>query len=303
MPLLPPPPDPILTEVDAFRKVMEEQVRDLASSLQRQAQKRRQDLIRQLSQDFRRLRTFESEREWIGAVLDAMSPFCFRSVFFTVLAGRLEWRAARQVEVKPGTVVPLAEAPAFAAAVASGEVTVALKSSGELSKALAAMLGDEPGERVALVPVVANGRTAAILYAEDADPAGIELVAVMAGSALAAHQLKNKASDTGLLQIAPAEPTGLSQEDEELDLRAQRFARLRVSEIRLYEPTAVQDGRRNKNLYQVLQTRIDDAREAYRNQFAADPSTMVDHLDRELIRTLAQGERELMGSDYPGPIV
>ena len=303
MPLLPPPRDPILIQVDAARKVVDEQLTSLVSSLKHQADKSRRDLTSQLSQDFRRLRTFENERNWIDAVLDASAPFSFRSVFFTVSRGNLEWKAARNVEVKAGMTVPLAQARAFASAFASAEITVALKTSGELSKVLANSLGEEPGERITLAPISANGRVMAILYAEDADAAGLELVSIMAGSTLEAHQRKSKASDTGLLQIAPAAVSGMSLEDEELDLRAQRFARLRVSEIRLYETANVHDGRQNKNLYKALHGRIDGAREAYRNQFAAESSTLVDHLDRELVRTLAQGDRELMGPDYPGPIL
>lgn len=304
MPLLPPPPDPILTQVDAARKAMDEQLTSLASSLKSQVERGRRDMTRQLSQGFRRLRTFENERTWIDAVLDASAPFCFRAVFFTISNGTLEWKSARNVEVKPGIRVALDQAPAFATAVSSSEITVALKTGGELSRILTNSLGEEPQERVALAPICANGRVMAVLYGEDADAAGLELIAIMAGSTLEIHQRNRKASDTGLLQIAPAAGSGgLTLEEEELDLRAQRFARLRVSEIRLYETANVQAGRQNRNLYQALQARIDDAREAYRNQFAAESSSMVDHLDRELVRTLAQGDRELMGPDYPGPIL
>ncbi len=303
MPLLPPPRDPISTQFDAARKAVDEQLTSLALTLKDQAAKSRRDLTGQLSQHFRRLRTFENERTWIDAVLDACAPFSFRSVFFIVSKGNLEWKAARNVEVKAGIAVRLDQAPAFAAAFESAEITVALKTSGELSKALSNSLGEEPQERITLAPISANGRVLAILYAEDADAAGLELISIMAGSTLEAHQRQSKASDTGLLQIAPAAGSGMSLEDEELDFRAQRFARLRVSEIRLYETVKVQDGRQSKTLYRTLQLRIDDAREAYRNQFAAASSTLVDHLDREFVRTLAQGDRELMGPDYPGPIL
>jgi hypothetical protein len=303
MPLLPPTPDPILTPVEAARRAVAEQFDRLATSLKSQSAKNRADLIHRLAQDFRRLRTFETERDWIAAVLDASAPFAFRAVFFGVLGGKLEWKAARNVEVPPGAALPLPDAPAFAAAAESGEITVAMKTAGELSRALVKTLGEEPDEKVALVPIVANRRTMAVLYAEDADTAGLELVAAMAGSALEAHQLKSRSStEIGLLQIAPAS-SGVSADDDEWRLRAQRFARLRTSEIRLYDSAKVQEGRRDRNLYGALRHRIDEAREAYRNQFPPDPSTTVDYLDQEFIRTLAQGDRELMGPDYPGPLV
>ena len=283
---------------------MADQFHSLGASLKQLSDKRRSDLISQLAQDFRRLRTFENERDWIAAVLDAATPFCFRAVFFSVLAGKLEWKAARNVELAPGHKVPLKDASAFAEAAQSIEITIALKTPGELSKPLAQALGEEPGEKIALIPIAANGRTMAILYAEEADTAGLELVAAMAGSALDVHQLKNKSTASGLLQIAPASQDG---EDEEIHLRAQRYARLKISEIRLYESENVQTGRLAKNLYQTLQTRIDEARESYRNQFAAcrldnASSTMVDYLDREIVRSLANGDRDLLGPGYPGPL-
>ena len=296
----PPPEDPLLT---AARRTVDEQFASLSKNLRVQADKSRRDLIHQLAQGFRRLRTFENEHEWITALLDVAAPFCFRAVFFTVLSGKLEWKAARNVEVRPGLTLPLADARAFAATVESGEITVALKTSNELSATLAQVLGEEPTETFALIPIHSNGRTVAIFYAEDADIAGLEMITVMAGAALESHQRKSKTSDGALLQIVPVVALNVPQEEEELHLKAQRFARSRTAEIRLYEADAVQVGRLQKNLYKALQVRLDDAREGYRNQFTAGSSTMVDYLDREFIRTLAQGDRTLMGPEYPGALV
>ena len=85
--------------------------------------------------------------------------------------------------------------------------------------------------------------------------------------------------------------------------RAQRFARVQVAEMRLFEADAVQTGRARRNLYDALRPSIDAARESFRNQFFTSCASMVDYLDRELERTLANDDPNLLGKTYPGPLV
>jgi hypothetical protein len=89
-------------------------------------------------------------------------------------------------------------------------------------------------------------------------------------------------------------------QDHDLRLRAQRFARVRVAEIQLYEAAAVQSGRAARNLYQALRPQIDSAREAFRERFLTAGQPVSDYLHAELVRTLANEDAELLGPDYPG---
>ena len=43
----------------------------------------------------------------------------------------------------------------------------------------------------------------------------------------------------------------LSREDQELHLKAQRFARVQVAEMRLYKSDAVKEGRASRELYEA----------------------------------------------------
>jgi hypothetical protein len=94
----------------------------------------------------------------------------------------------------------------------------------------------------------------------------------------------------------------LSPHDQQIHLRAQRFARVRIAGIRLQEGPAVQSGRTRHNLYQALRGSIDTARDLYRKDFFDTCPTMVDYLHLELVRTLANDDAELLGKDYPGPM-
>jgi hypothetical protein len=95
----------------------------------------------------------------------------------------------------------------------------------------------------------------------------------------------------------------LSHEDRELHLRAQRFARVQVAEIRLYQSEKVKNGRAAHDLYTSLKEEILSAREAFRRRFLNASDSMVDYLHLELVRTLANDDAELLGQDYPGPMV
>ncbi len=110
-------------------------------------------------------------------------------------------------------------------------------------------------------------------------------------------------------QTAPAQKPeilswfSLSREDRELHLRAQRFARVQVAEIRLYQSEKVKKGRAAHDLYTSLKEEIDSAREAFRAEFLNASDSMVDYLHLELVRTLANDDAEVLGQDYPGPMV
>ena len=95
----------------------------------------------------------------------------------------------------------------------------------------------------------------------------------------------------------------LPPEEQQIHLRAQRFARVKAAEIRLYHPDVVQMGRLRRNLYDTLRQPIDDARQAFRTQFFPACPSMVDYLHLELTRTLANENPDLLGSTYPGPLV
>ena len=115
-----------------------------------------------------------------------------------------------------------------------------------------------------------------------------------------------RAAAPPLLNIATAVKPGtpweaLSAQDQQIHLRAQRFARVQVAEMRLRDAAAVQTGRVRRSLYGSLRDSIDAARAAFRKEFFAKCPTMVDYLHLELTRTLANDDADLLGKEYPGP--
>jgi hypothetical protein len=92
-------------------------------------------------------------------------------------------------------------------------------------------------------------------------------------------------------------------EEEKLHSDAKRFARLLVSEIKLYNEHHVAEGRENRDLYLRLKRDIDKSREMYEKRVSPAVSRKIDYFHDEIIRILGDNDPSTLGSDYPGPRV
>ncbi|MCD4750551.1 MAG: hypothetical protein K8R59_14365 [Thermoanaerobaculales bacterium] len=86
--------------------------------------------------------------------------------------------------------------------------------------------------------------------------------------------------------------SGLSAEQETHHEEARRFARLLISEIKLYNEEEVERGRAAKDLYQRLKEDIDRSREMYEKRISEDVRQVTDYFQEELIRILAEGDAD-----------
>jgi hypothetical protein len=91
-----------------------------------------------------------------------------------------------------------------------------------------------------------------------------------------------------------AGPLARAQGDERRE-EARRFAKLLVSEIKLYNERAVQEGREQGNLYQRLKEDIDRSRQMYDERIPEDVRSTTNFFHEELIRTLGDGRAEALG--------
>ena len=91
-----------------------------------------------------------------------------------------------------------------------------------------------------------------------------------------------------------AGPLALSMGDERHE-EARRFARLLVSEIKLYNERAVLEGREGGNIYQRLREDIDRSRQMYNDRIPADVRNASNFFHDELVRILADGRPEALG--------
>lgn len=92
---------------------------------------------------------------------------------------------------------------------------------------------------------------------------------------------------------------GMSAEDADVHRKAQRFARLLVDEIKLYNQAKLMEGRKNKDLYDRLKEDIDKSRSTYQKRYGQTVAGPADYFAQELIRSLAEDDVSLLGSNFP----
>ncbi len=95
-------------------------------------------------------------------------------------------------------------------------------------------------------------------------------------------------------------PIEVPDDEKRLHNDARRFARLLVSEIKLYNEQKVQEGRTQGDIYERLREDIDRSRQMYDKRVAPPVAARYDYFHQELVNTLAEGDPGKLGSDYPG---
>jgi hypothetical protein len=92
----------------------------------------------------------------------------------------------------------------------------------------------------------------------------------------------------------PAAPAH-SPEEQKAHEDAKRFARLVVSEIKLYNEAKVNEGRRHKDLYERLKEDIERGRQMYSDRVAPNIRESTNYFYDELVRILAGGDSAALG--------
>jgi hypothetical protein len=321
---------PASTRPSILRRVLEEQLSVLAGELAslheqelaaRETEQResvRGELTETLNQTVRLLRQAEDFAQMAAILVNSSTTFCNLFAVFSIDGDRLRLERARGAS--PPLEFPVAEAAAFTGALASGDPVVTMTTAREVSPALAEAFAHEAGDRAYILPVVVRGAPVGLIYAAGSvEMAPLELLSQAAALVLESRLrpvTPAPAPKPELVMIqGVAEPAAVPERkvpsswselagpDQELHLRAQRFARVQVAGMRLYSPDLVKQGRDTKNLYGVLQKDIDGGRDMFRQVFLAASPTMVDYFHLELLRTLAHEDVALLGGGYPGPLV
>jgi hypothetical protein len=129
-----------------------------------------------------------------------------------------------------------------------------------------------------------------------ARPAAVEEPAV----AEAAAEVVSVPAARSAAAAAPATDAfaHMAPEDAEVHRKAQRFARLLMDEIKLYNQAKVAEGRKHKDLYDRLKEDIDKSRSTYQKRYGNTAAASADYLSSELIRSLAEDDVSLLGPNF-----
>jgi hypothetical protein len=94
---------------------------------------------------------------------------------------------------------------------------------------------------------------------------------------------------------APPPTAALSPEEQQAHENAKRFARLVVSEIKLYNEAKVNEGRRHRDIYERLKEDIERGRQMYADRVPAQIRDSTNYFFDELVRILAGGDPGALG--------
>jgi hypothetical protein len=93
-------------------------------------------------------------------------------------------------------------------------------------------------------------------------------------------------------------PASMSAVDQEVHRKAQRFSRLLVDEIKLYNQAKVAEGRKNKDLYDRLKEAIEKSRATYQKRYGNTVAASANYFQHEIIRSLAEDDLSIMGANF-----
>jgi hypothetical protein len=274
------------------------------------------DTAEALNQAIRRIAQSPTVSDALAALVDSTPPYCSAAAVLSLKDG-----LAQPIRSK-GTALSnapfeIGSAPALASMLETKEPVAAAGTPAELSLALSQALAS-PDSKAYLFPLKVRQEVVAALAAAGGVRAGaMECLTEAASLKLeillpppppppppppaAATSAPAPAVPPKEAKREPSAWDSLPPETQRLHLQAQRFARVKVAELRLYHGDAVRAGRAKSDIYGALKNEIDGLRSEYQKDFSSAPS-MVDYLHVELLRTLAHDDDRLLGANYPGPL-
>jgi hypothetical protein len=139
------------------------------------------------------------------------------------------------------------------------------------------------------LPIVISGETIGALYAEDGRLPALEILTLHA-----ARCVESMTAFKTARALARPNHQATDEEGSDDEVSARRYARLLVSEIKLYHEPEVVTGRRERDLMSRLGGEIARARVLYEQRVPAHVRQRADYFHDELVRTLADGDASLV---------
>ena len=225
------------------------------------------------------------------------------------------WSGFNGSTTPKSVLLTLDEAGLAGTAVRSG-ATVS-RASGDAGAATAENFALPPFARDARVrhalalPIAVGGVIVAVVYADAPRvemptangrwPAIVEVLTRHASRALEAVTVQQASGVAMPRSVARASHTSVPGPVEHLagdgdEDVARRYARLLLSEVRMFNEPLVDAGRKSRDLLSRLGGEIERARRVYEARVPSTCARRGEFFDQELVRTLADGDRTLLGS-------
>lgn len=310
-----------------FAALLNSKVEELRSSLSSEMRKKLEATLEpapgtaptdQLNSAIESMQQFAAQADILRSLLDGAARFCGRSALFVLKGNNLTgWQGrgfAHEDRLK-STNIDAAQGLAGRAIRDRSAVGAAAQ---EFDSGFISQQGAPSDGNAWLLPLVVRDKVAAVLYSDAGtaskrvDGSALQILVRAAGQWL---EILTARKTSGTPEVAAAAsasvgqasrpamesaPQSISGEEQELHTKAQRFAKLLVDEIRLYNQAKVKEGRQTRELYRVLREDIEKSRDTYNRRYANTSVADAGYFTQEVIRILADNDASLLGSDFPG---
>ncbi|MBP1603978.1 MAG: hypothetical protein H6Q09_1150, partial [Acidobacteria bacterium] len=267
------------------------------------------------------IRTIDASRS-MSDILDALGGHALiesgRMAVFLVRDGKLRgWRLRGFGEIDPrarDVGLPLDEAGVVGRAVRGHDCAATTDRKPPAGEAITlppgSLLALPEGRAGFAAPVCVAGEVVAAVYADDGTAAEPqvpsnwpELIEIIARHASRSLELLMAARMAAWRRTASGEsPSAQAAGEEAAHVRAaddedaaRRYARLLISEIKLYHESDVNLGKRERDLLLRLKPEIERARRLFEERVPPEVRARTACFDEELVRTLADGNASLLG--------
>jgi hypothetical protein len=280
-----------------------------------------------------------AQADILKALLDGVAFFAARAALFVIRGGALAGWQARGFTDDNLRGVSIDGAQGLAARAINGRARVSASAS-EFDSDFSQRQGNPWDGNATLFPLIVRDKVAAVLYCDAGQNSGTQTdysavevltrfcclwlehiagrkqiasdttVETQYAASLAnpidqaAPPVEITAGATSASALSaspePASLDGLSAEDQELHRKAKRFAKLLVDEIKLYNQAKVAEGRQSRQIYKLLREDIEKSRTTYDKRYSGTAVASAPYFNEEIVRILADNDRALLGSDFPG---
>lgn len=251
-----------------------------------------------------------SQAEVLRRLLLGLEAMVERSAVFILkqgLASLYAWKGFEGDHPKAGTnVVP----PADLEDLLAGRLLFLGRGPG--TRALLKVLTPMEGADALVLPLRIRRKAVALLLVDSGlrqtldQPQTLRALALAASACLGAHAGKEEekappepasvhATAPTMVLPEPIREAPAPELDPKLRSSAERFARVLASDIELYFPAKVAQGRSNGNLYRLLGDELDRSRASYVERFGADLETNHHFFQKALVDLLCEGDPGKLG--------
>ncbi len=319
-------------DTGSFQPQVDSLISDIVDNIPQSPKSENADL-ESLTELAGRLDQASTQSEVLNVVLNHISAWVDRAVLFVVKGSQatgwaavgLDWDVNRIRQTK----INLEREHVLSRAVSTGVASYGPSNLYPDNSEVFLLFGDQFPETAFAFPILVRGKSAGILYAdmnsslsEKPDvPNLLFLASRFAGLAIDVLPLKKPvAAKETPSAVAPPAPSlvavpesvddtapqatvsmpapklaAASEDEQKFHEEAKRFARLLVSEIKLYNEAQVSAGRENRDLYDRLKDDIERSRRMYLDRVPTHIHTSTNYFYEELVRTLANGDPSLLG--------